>query len=410
MTPIRTIVRSGATWFLPLMFALSSWYGARFTIRFGYPVSDIAQSSVGLYVAAPMTAAFVAFQYRGFTNLLGPLRMRRSGLLVVLRAWWPLLLGAPLTLCLAVLVAARALPNDITTWSLILIDFMTVLVAALTGLACAWVLPAVVAVPLVSLSWFVWIAYGPASSNLLVHNLASTFGCCTSDTRPAMAAVRGTLLLLLVISLGIGLLLASSRFARFSRLLVATALTVLLVAGVASGVATLSTSGERLNLTATEARTTPLACDTEQGLEVCLWPENRARATELAAAVSQLNPKLQGLGMNTISRLTQANRRSDAVTVEAGQGISQEDLRLGIAVGYVDLRSDCPAASGPARDQLTALVGLLTGLQPEDVAARLGRQATTEAVQALARGQKSPEVVGAWFREGLRKVDCVPRR
>lgn len=410
MTPIRAIVRSGAAWFLPLLFALACLFATRSTFRSGYSAGDIAQASVGLYVAAPLTAAFMAFQYRGFTNLLGPLRMRRPGLLVVLRAWWPLILGAPTTLCLAVLVTAGAVPNDLSSWLLITIDFVTVLSAALTGLACAWVFPSVVAVPMVSILWFVWIGYGPASTNLLVHNLASTFGCCSSDTRPAMVAVRGTLLLLLVISLGVGLLLASSRFVRFPRPLVATALTVLLVAGFASGVATLRTSGERLNLTATEARTTPLACDSEQGLEVCLWPENRARAAEVAAAVSQLNPKLQGLGMDTISRLTQANRGSDAVSVEAGQGISQEDLRLGIAVGYVALHSDCPAASGPARDQLTALVALLSGLQPEDVTARLGRQATTEAEQALARGQKSPEVVGAWFREGLRKVDCVPRR
>jgi len=162
-------------------------------------------------VAAPLTAAFMAFQYRGFTNLLGPLRMRRPGLLVVLRAWWPLILGAPTTLCLAVLVTAGAVPNDLSSWLLITIDFVTVLSAALTGLACAWVFPAVVAVPMVSILWFVWIGYGPASTNLLVHNLASTFGCCTSDTRPAMVAVRGTLLLLLVISLGIGLLLTSSR-------------------------------------------------------------------------------------------------------------------------------------------------------------------------------------------------------
>lgn len=408
MTPIRAIVRSGAAWFLPLMFALSSWYGARFTFRLGYPAGDIAQSSVGLYVAAPMTAAFMALQYRGFTPLIRPLRITRSGLLVVLRAWWPLLLGAPTTLCLAVVVAAGAVPNDLPSWSLILIDFMTVLTAALTGLACAWALPAVVAVPLAAMLWFVWVAYGPASTNLLVHNLASTFGCCSSDTRPAMVAIRATVFLLLVISLGIGCLLASSRSARIPRPLVSTVLTLLVVAGVGVGVAVLRTSGEPLTLTATEPRTTPLVCRTEQGVEVCLWPENRERTAALAAIVGEVNPQLQRLGMNTIHSLTQANGNREAASVEAGAGLSQQDLRVGVAAGYVDLQSGCRGATGPARDQLVALVALLTGMRSDDVATRLGARAASGAEDALAQGQGSPEAVGVWFREGLPTVHCVP--
>lgn len=410
MTPIRAIVRSGAAWFLPLMFALSSWYGARITFRSGYPASDIAQSSLGLYVAAPMTAAFMALQYRGFTHLIRPLRLTRSGLLVVLRAWWPLLLGAPTTLCLAVAVAAGAVPNDRSAWSLIIINFMTVLTAALIGLACAWALPAVVAVPLAAMLWLVWVASGPASTNLLVHNLDSTFGCCSSDTRPAMVAIGATVLLLLVISLGIGCLLASSRSPRIPRPLVATALTVLVVGGFGAGVAVLYTSGEPLNLTATEPRTTPLACRAEQRVEVCLWPENRDRTAALAAMVSQLNPKLQRLGMETIHSLTQANRKREAVSVEAGAGLSQQDLRVGVAAGYVDLQSGCRGATGPARDSLVALVALLTGMRPDDVTTRFGARAASGAEDALAQGQDSPEVVGLWFREGLRNVHCVPPR
>lgn len=410
MTPIRAIVRSGAGWFLPLLFALSCLFATRSTFRSGYLAGDIAQSSVGLYLAAPMTAAFMALQYRGFTHLIRPLRLTRSGLRVALRAWWPLLLGAPTTLCLAVAVTARAVPNDLPAWSLTLIDFMTVLTAALTGLACAWALPTVVAVPLVTMLWFVWIGYGPASTNPLVHNLDSTFGCCSSDTRPATVAIRATLLLLLVISLGIGCLLASSRSARIPRPLVATALTVLVLAGFGAGVAVLRTSGQPLNLTATEQRSTPLACRTEQSLEVCLWPENRDRTAALAAMVSQLNPKLQRLGMDTIHSLTQANRKREAVSVEAGAGISQQDMRLGVAVGYVDLQSGCRGASGSARDPLVALVALLTGMRPDDVTTRIGSRAATEAENALAQGEDAPEAVGVWFREGLRNVHCVPPR
>jgi hypothetical protein len=336
--------------------------------------------------------------------------MTRSGLLVALRAWWPLLLGAPTTLCLAVAVTAQAVPKDLPACFLTLIDFMTVLTAALSGLACAWALPTVVAVPLVAILWFVWIGYGPASTNPLVHNLDSTFGCCSSDTRPAVVAIRATLLLLLVVSAGIGCLLASSRSTRIPRPLVATALTLLVVTGFGAGAAVLRASGERLTLTATEPRTTPLACRTEQDLEVCLWPENRDRTAALAAVVTQLNPQLHRLGMNTIHSLTQAHRRRGAVSVEAGADISQQDMRLGVAVGYVDLQSGCHGADGPARDRLVALVALLTGMGPEDVETRLGSRAAAGAERALTQGHGTPEAVGVWFRKSLRNVHCVPPR
>jgi hypothetical protein len=309
-----------------------------------------------------------------------------------------------------VAVTAGAVPNDLPAWSLTLIDFMTVLTAALTGLACAWALPTVVAVPLVAILWFVWIGYGPASTNLLVHNMDSTFGCCSSDTRPAIVAVRATLLLLLVVSLGIGCLLASSQSARIPRPLIATALTILLVAGFGAGFAVLQTSGQRLNLTATEPRTTPLACSTGPSLEICLWPENRGRTAALSAVVSQLNPQLQRMGMDTIHNLTQANRKREAVSVEAGTRLSPQDLRVGVAVGYVDLQSRCRGASGPARDQSVALVARLTGLRPDDITTRLGARAVAAAEKALAQGQDAPEAVGVWFHDSLRNVHCVQPR
>lgn len=411
MTPIRTITRCGASWFLPLVFVLSCLFAARSTFLSGYPAGDIAQSSVGLYAAAPMTAAFMALQYRGFAQLTGPLRMARSGWWAALRAWWPLLLGAPVTLCLAVTATARSVPDDLSSWSLMLIDFMTVLAAALTGLACSWALPTVVAVPLVALTWFVWIGYGPASTNLVVHNLASTFGCCSPDTRPATVAVRATLLLLFLLSLGIGCLLAPSRSARIPRPVVAAALAAVVLVAFGGGVAVLRTSGQQLNLTATEARTTPLTCSDEQGLPVCLWPEGRDNSDALAAVVRRLNPQLRARGMAPVVRLTQAHRTPAAVSVEAGQGITEQDMRLGVAVGYVDLQTGCPrGSSGPARDQAAALVALLAGLRAEDVSGRIRPEATAAAAQALARGKGSPASVGAWFRERVRSVRCESLR
>lgn len=407
MTPVRALTRTGAAWFVPLMFALSCLFATRSTFPSGYPAGDLAQSSVGLYVAAPLSAAFMALQYRGFTHLITPLRVTRSGVVVAFRAWWPLLLGPPAALVMAVMVTAGAFPNDLAAWSLVFIDFLTVLTAVLTGLVFAWAIPTVVAVPLVAVLWFVWIGYGPASTSTLVHNLDSTFGCCSSDTRPATVAVQATVLLLTVITVGIGCLLASPRAPRFPRPPVAAALTLLIVAAFASGVAMLRTADQPLNLTATEPRTTPLSCRAIDGVEVCLWPENRDRAETVAAVVAKLNPELTSVGMRPINALTQANRNADAVSVEAGEGLSEQEIRLGVVFGYIDLQSGCRGTVGPARDRVAAFVGLLAGAPPDELATRFGSSSMAAARLALAQLQEAPKTGGVWFRRELSEVDCA---
>lgn len=410
MNPLRTLTRTGAAWFVPLVFALSCLFATRSTFASGYPAGDLAQSSVGLYVAAPLSAAFMALQYRGFTRLVSPLRMTRPGVLVTFRAWWPLLVGPPTALCLAVMVTAGAVPNDLAAWWLIFIDFLTVFTAVLTGLVCAWAISPVVAVPLVAVLWFVWIGYGPASTNPLVHNLDSTFGCCTSDTRPAAVAVRATVLLLLVISVGIGCLLASPRMPRFPRPLVAATLALLLGAGFGAGVSVLQTADAPLNLTATEPRTTPLSCRSLNALKICLWPENRDQSETLAKVVRELNPKLQSLGLDTVEALTQANRNERAVSVEAGERLSVQDLRLGVVSGYVDLQSGCRGAVGPARDQAVAFIALHAGLESDVLKQRFGPRSVAEAQKALSRQHVPRYAEGEWFRAELREIDCVPPR
>ncbi|WP_377325753.1 hypothetical protein ACFJIY_11580 [Pimelobacter simplex] len=407
---MRAVVRSGAAWFLPVLFALAAWYGARLTVPIGYAAGDLAQAGIGLYVAAPATAAFMALQYRGFTSLTRPLRSVRSGLRLAVRAWWPLLLGAPTALCLAVLVSGRAVPDDGPAWALLAIDFLTVLTAGLTGLACAWAFPAVVAVPLAAVGWFAWIGYGPASASTLVHNLDSTFGCCSSDTRPAAVAVRATLLLLLVTSASIACLLAPARSARIPRPLVAVALVAALAAGFGAGAATLGTSDRPLDLTATEPRTTSLTCRTTYDVEVCLWPENGDRAVALARIVNALGPELRLLGLAPVHRLVQGGPVPDAVSVEAGAGLSSQDLRLGVASGYVDARAGCRSAPSAARDRSVALVALLTGLRPDDVVPRLGSGPVAAAEDALALRERTPPEVARWFRASVAEIGCARTR
>lgn len=403
-----TAVRwNGAYWFVPALFAGSCVVGASDTFRTGYATNDIASASYALYIAGPLTAAYVAARFRGFPRFVRPLRSARSGLLVVFGAWWALLIGAPVFVCLAALWTARAIPDDLGSWSLVLIDFMTVLTCALVGLAFSWALPVVVAVPSVTVLWFVWLAYGPSTDNELLHNLVSTFAaCCDSSMMPASVAVRATLTLTGVICAGIVLLLASGQWARRSRLVVAPAVAGVLIAGLGAGAAVATASSRQLTLQAVEPRTSALKCQVHDSVRACLWPETVDRAGELSRIVSALNENLALLGIAPITDLTQAGRDKGAVSVEAGDQLDDDDLRYALAVAYVDQQAGCVVTRQRSSDERIALIALATGLASTELAGRFDSTVVAAAEAQLSQGRTSPDDVRAWFADGIDSARC----
>ena len=344
---MSSAIRStGAYWFLPALFAASCVIAATTTVRTGYATSDIASASYALYIGGPLTAGFVAARCQGFTRFLRTLRARRTGISAAYAAWWGLLVGAPVAVCLAVVSTARALPTDAASWSLLLVDFMTVMAC---GLAFAWALPIVVAVPM-----------------------------------------------------------APSQWARAPRLVVAPAVALVLAASFGLGSMVALASPGRLTIQAVQPRTTGLDCSTEGRMRVCLWPENTDRARELADRADDLSDALRRWHLETIVSLTQAGRDKNAVSVSAGRQLSADDIRYTVAAGYVDHVAGCEGAFGPLRDERVALLMLGAGDSPQEVSRRFDPAVSQAAQTELSSAEGAPEAIRAWFMGGIASIRCGP--
>ena len=377
--------------------------------RTGYPTADLSDASICIFLAGPLTGGFVAKQLRGFSRFTRSMRSARSGLTVTLVAWWPLLLGTPLVVSSAVLVTARRLPNDGASWSLVLVDFMALLACALLGFGLAWAFPSALAVPTATAACFLWLSYTPGTDKALLHNMHSTFAaCCSSHAEPATGAVLASLTFTTLICLGVGLLLVPGEWARRPRAVVAGLVLGLVGTSFAAGAAVAVTSVDNLTLQAIEPRSTPLTCQVDSGVRLCLWPENEDRAGEIRAAAQDLNTSLSTWDLPTIEAITQGTTDRGAVSVEAGDNLSAHDLRYSVASGYVDLRAGCIGAFGRARDERTALLAVAAGLPEANLAGMFYPDPGPVVREQLDKARTSPEDVGPWFDEGLADTHCGP--
>ena len=404
MRAVTALRVTGAWWVLPLIFLGTSVLGSSVTpFLSGYPASDLASTSLALGLVAPVAGALVAHAFRGFPKFMRSQPAVRSGLRVVLRQWWPLLLGIPAAACLGLLVAARAVPDDASSWSLLLLAFLTLLGFASMGLLASWGLPVVISVPLVAAVGFGWLSWTPSTDNVWLHNMNATFpACCSDDTRPARIALAAGTCVALVLVLVALALLGTRRWARLPRVAVAAALVMALAAAPAVGIAVASRS-HHLTLQAVEERTTALTCKRSSGTDVCLWPEAKERAAAVGERVKKLDDALRERGFPAVGAVTQGGRDHRAVSVQAADDLTDADLTYSLAAGYVDRAVGCLGAVGESRDARVAFVALLGGLRTADLDGVLPPQQVVEGHRAVAM---TPAGARRWFEDGLTDVPC----
>lgn len=403
-----TAVRwTGCVRFLPVLFAVTCLMAVRDTAPTGYAAADLASASFALAFGGSLTAAWAALQFRGFPRFVRQLRSARAGFTVVVRAWGPLLLGAPLVVCLAVVVAAGTFADDAASWSVLAVAYLTVLACGLVGAAFTWALPVVVAVPSVTVLWFVWLAYTPATGSALLHTMSSTFtGCCSASTRPATVAVLASLTFVVALCVGVVVMLLPRRWSSRSRLVIAPAVAAVLGLGFVAGAGVARSADRPLSLVPVEPRTTALVCQTVAGVQVCTWPENSSRAAEIAAIAGRLNPVLEDWGMQPVTTIAQGNRIPGAVDVEASEHLDAGSLRVSLAAGYVDRLAGCTGATGRARDERVVAVAVAAGLDRVSLNGSFDPASVAAAVQAVERGWTSPSSLKAWFLDGTRAIRC----
>jgi hypothetical protein len=391
-----TALRStGAIWFVPLSFALGVFVALSGDAPdTGYDAASLSTASICIVLIGPLHAGFVALRFHGFPQYSSTLRARRIGLAAVSAAWWPLLLGSPISAVAAIAVASRVAPRDRQGLSVLLVVFATVFACGLFGLALSWVLPVVLAIPACATVTYLWLAMPGAGSDALLRNLNSSFvGCCAPETQPATGMVLGSLTLVLLVALGVVLALMPRQWARAPRILIGSVVAATIAFGFTMAVSVVHSAGT-LSLLAVEPRTTALACSTETGVRTCLWPENEHRSAEVMAIAQEMDRTLAGWGLSPAEEVTEAKPDRPSVTFTAVGYARHADVQYSMAAGYVDLAAGCVGSAGQA--PAAALAAIAAGLSESQVAGRLGSEPAKEAASVIANAGTADDV-RQWF-------------
>lgn len=375
-------------------------------VRVGYPTGDLSIAGTGLSYNGPLLAAMSAFACRGWATFHRPLRSTRSGARILITNGWPLVVGGPLVGCLAVLGAARSLPNDQSSWVLLSLFWVVLVCCAMLGVGFSWALPAVLSVPIAAGATFMWINYLTTTGSAKLHNLSPPINGFATVSQPATSAVIAVALLSVTVIAGLVLVLALTQWDRQPRLLNGALVAAVLTVACALAWSSLGWSSQRLNLLAAEPRTTPLHCADHRKVEVCLWPENASRSDEVATAAARMNSKLRQWALpeiNRVSATTGGTGATGVTGVDATAGSSAPELSLSLALGYMSQQRGCEVADGRETGQRVALLAQAVTsadtLEPFTVPDTL-----TKATEQLS---KTPTEIRHWLEDGLADARCV---
>ncbi|MFJ8794296.1 hypothetical protein [Streptomyces sp. NPDC102462] len=355
----------------------------------GYWESVAAQSTSLLVWTAPAVAACGAWEglrVRQSRALQGaPVRTFSS---VSLAALTPtLVLGAlAVALALGLLLPQAAGAPGRSVVAVLGLELLVVAAHTAVGYVIGLSLPRLLAVPVALVGSFVWMAYPAAMNAFWVRQLngANLAECCALDQ---VAAPRSVLAPALV---SIGLLLAA-------RLVTVRQWRVRILAPVVLAVAVTVSAWivHPLGYSAAEPRPTALRTCSDTQPRVCLWPEQKHVAADIAAWATDAHTRLAAIGVATTPELSPWSTMP-----------TSHDIRSLVALSAVP--QDIPACAtsgewpgGNAVGPLSAWLSLTAGADSEVVASRYAPEDVEVATRVLERPRQAQL---AWFQRNAQTL------
>ncbi|NJP99951.1 DUF7224 domain-containing protein [Streptomyces zingiberis] len=362
----------------------------------GYWDSVAGQSSTLLVWTAPAVAACAAWEgvrIRQSRALQGaPARTFTSVSLVTLAP--TLALGVlAVVLSLGLLLPQAAGSPDGTTAAIVALQLAVVTAHTAVGYVLGLHLPRLPAVPVALVGSFVWMAYPAAMNVFWVRQLNGTnlAECCELDQVAAPRSIIAPALVAVGLLVAAWLVTARGRGPR----LLAPVLLAITVAGSAWIV-------NPLGYSAAEPRSTTARTCSGAHPQICLWPEQRAAAKDVATWATDAHNRLTAVGVTTAAQLSP---RASTPT--------SDDIRAQVALSALPGEIPACARTGEwpgnqAHGPLSAWLTITAGADPEVVATRYAPAEVQAAERALER---PPQEQRLWFRQNaktLTRCDLQP--
>jgi hypothetical protein len=287
--PLRSYLRARpALWALPVTAVLvvlfvRSWPPADTE----YSVSHWAHGLSTVYLLGPVAAGFAAWELGRLRaarvleapNVRSRFRVIATPLLPVVGAAWLAMLAAVLA------VGVTGLPP----LTLLAPPLGAVLALTAVGALLGAATRLVVAVPVAFLGSYLWMVLPMGGEPLWLRHLTGHWpSCCPVNTEIAPEATVGALLVNLAVVACCGLLLLLRRSA-----VVAGTAALVLAVGATGGVLAV----RHLGPDPVRPRQDALLCRTVDGVRTCVWPEHRARLTEVSDVAAAAASAWRGYGL-----------------------------------------------------------------------------------------------------------------
>lgn len=290
-----------------------------------YPTERLSQGLSGVAFTAPLLAGFCAWNV-GRMRYLFLMPNRRSQLSAVCSLLLPTV-AALIALHLIVAVWSAGLRLNPSSLALCLIVVLSLLASAALGSSAGLTMHPALGAPTAILFLFAWYALPIATDVtwLRTSNTSSILAaCCAPQKEPSGAAVllSGVVSLAVIVGAAVSVILRS-RVARVVMLCFAIALAGALARFI----------GQQGNTyDGLQDRTTELPCFIDDGLRLCVWPENSRYADGKLGELADARDRLKFLALQFPEDWTESPYVGTSAVATVAEGANPDARRFSIAI------------------------------------------------------------------------------
>jgi hypothetical protein len=345
MIRFRTIARiTPAIWLAIPICVLAAVYVNFFYPSDGYAVDASAKGTATLPFVAPLVAACAAWEgSRLRRGRVWSAPSVRSRLAIGFWAVLPAVLVGIVAITVAIVAQSMRSNAGLPDVRFVIMSAVDLAAYGALGLTLGLLLPFAVAGPVAIVVPYLWLAFVPAMQPVWLRHLTGMFrDCCTNAQDLGLRAPLASMLVdvgivgaaALLVTGGAGV--ARRIVAPVGSFVISLAAGVVLVSGMTYTPAVARDPGV-------------LDCSTANDVTVCLWPERRQRADEVAAIVRDVHNAWQAAGITPPSVYTEAAAgvKPDGALafIFNGAGSTRDDIINSLAEAMAPTLTDCPNGS-----------------------------------------------------------------